>query len=744
MRKSVCVPEELILTINSVMRGESFLSTPILGTTVSGYREPGDEAPEGSTAAEPILQTKLHRPSSSSDLVLRTRMLERLEAERVRPLVLVSAPAGYGKSILISSWLETCGDWPSTWFSLDKDDSNLRQFLRYFVAAVQSIFPQACEQTQNLIDASQLPPLPTLVASLSNDLDVIDQPFSLVLDDYHRIEAGSPVNDLLHQLLAHPPIPLHLIIISRRDPPLQLHTLRAQGQITEVRMQDLCFGPEDSRTLLKNITGYTIGDDALTNLQQVIEGWVVGLRLVSLTLHRRKHRDEFLMKLHGGIQQTQEYLAREVIAQQSPLVQDWLVKSAILNRFCEPLVQAVCAAETRAGTSIGAATTDRGKFIETVVAGNLFVIPLDTGDEWFRYHHQFQQLLQDELHRRIAPDEITGLHLRASEWFESRGLIEEAIQHAMKAGDVVSAADIIEQHQQIELDQDRWYIVERWRAMLPLEIIQQRPKLLLAQLWGKYNTYQMLEIPPLLERVNSLLVDEAADETLLGEINFYQGFMLAIFQGDAEGALIQLEQARKRLSRSQIRNIQSELEVVDAVAHQMAGKGALSIHSLNQRIQAIGSGKGLFLSRLLAGLVFSHLLSGHLEAVIPATQHFKRVSQKTGIINTVGSSHYLRANAALQSYHLDEALQGFQHAAKIRDIMHRKLAIDNQVGLVLTYQALQRLPWIRVSPSTLPWRNPAWPGSRCYRVTRSRRLIGRVHSTWRPMRPACLCGWRFP
>jgi len=177
---------------------------------------------------------------------------------------------------------------------------------------------------------------------------------------------------------------------------------------------------------------------------------------------------------------------------------------------------------------------------------------------------------------------------------------------------------------------------------------------------------------------------------MLGEVNFYRGYMLTVFQGDAEGALIQLEQARKRLSRSQTRNIQSEIEVLDAVAHQMAGKGALSIQSLNQRIQAIGSGKGLFLSRLLAGLVFSHLLSGHLEAVIPAAQHFKRVSQKTGIVNTVGSSHYLRANADLQSYHLDEALQGFQHAAKKRDIMHRKLAIDAQVGLVLTYQALQR------------------------------------------------------
>lgn len=680
------VPEELVEAIHSVMRGESFLSAPILGTVVSGDRQSADAASGNSADAEPTLQTKLHRLSSPPDLVPRTRILEQLEANRVRPLVLVSAPAGYGKSSLISSWLETCSDWPSAWISLDKDDSDLRQFLRYFLAAVQSIFPQACEQTQSLVSAPLLPHLPTLMASLCNDLDAIDRPFTLVLDDYYRIDTESPVNDLLHQLLAHPPIPLHLIIISRRDPPLQLHTLRAQGQITEVRMQDLRFDPGESRTLLKNITGFTIGDDALTNLQQVLEGWVVGLRLVSLTLRQHKNRDEFLKKLHGGILQTREYLTREVITRQSPLMQDWLVKSAILNRFCEPLAQAVCAAETRTG----ATATDQGKFIESVVANNLFIIPLDAGDEWFRYHHLFQHLLQVELERRMSAGDIAGLHLRASEWFESHGHIEEAIQHALKAGDVIKAVAIIEQHQQVELNQDRWFIVARWRAMLPLEVIQQRSKLLLAQMWGHYNTYRMLEIPPLLERVESLLVDETADETLLGEINFYRGFMLAIFQGDAEGALIQLEQARKRLSRTQTLNIQSEIEVVDAIAHQMAGKGALSIQSLNQRIQAMGSDKGLLLSRLLAGLVFSHLLSGHLQAVIPAAQHFNRVSQKTGLANTVGSSHYLRANADLQSYYLDRALQDFQHAAKVRDIMHRKLAIDNQVGLVLSYQAMQR------------------------------------------------------
>jgi LuxR family maltose regulon positive regulatory protein len=392
-----------------------------------------------------------------------------------------------------------------------------------------------------------------------------------------------------------------------------------------------------------------------------------------------------LKKLHGGIQQTQEYLAQEVIAQQSPLMQDWLVKSAILNRFCEPLVQTVCAAETRAG----AAATDRGKFIEAVVAGNLFVIPLDTGGEWFRYHHQFQQLLQHELNKRMAPDEIAGLHLRASEWFESQGLIGEAIQYAMKAKDGVRAAEIIERHHQVELNKELWHVVAQWLAMLPLEVMQQRPKLLLAHAWGLFHHYKMQEIPLLLERVESLPVDESADETLLGEINFFRGFILTLIQGDADGALIQFDAARKRLSRSEYSF--RELEVLDSIAHQMAGKGAFAIQLLDQKIHAIGSGKDPIISRLLAAQVFNHLLSGNLMAAARAAQRFTTACKKTGeIVNAEAWSRYLQANAELQSYHLDEALQGFLFAAEKRDILNWKAATETQVGLVLTYQALQR------------------------------------------------------
>jgi len=496
----------------------------------------------------------------------------------------------------------------------------------------------------------------------------------------------TPVNNLIQQLLTHPPIPLHLVIISRRDPPLKLLSLRSSNQMTEIRMQDLRFDPEESRALLEKIPGFSIDDNTITSLQQEVEGWVVGLQLVSLTLRKLKNRDGFLNNLHGGIQQAQEYLTQEVIAQQSPLMQTWLVQSAILNRFCEPLIQALCADEDSTGT----AATDQGKFIEALHADNLFVVPLDNNSEWFRYHHQFQQLLQLELKKRMTPEEIAGLYSRASQWFESQDLIREAIHYALRAGDISGAADIFERHQQAELNLDRWYIVEGWLKMLPAEIIQQRPRLMLIQMWGLYNRYQIQDIPPLLTRVESLLVDHVADKSLLAEVNFYRGLLLTVLQGDAKGALVQFEKGRKHLTGAQLLTIEGTQEIVTAVAHQMVGKGTSASHSLKQRIHAMDSSKGLFIAKLFMARTFIHLLSGELTKAARTARQCTTMCSNSTLPNLGGWSSYLWANACLQSGHLDDALRGFGQAAEKLDILHRKSAIETQVGLVLTYQAMQQ------------------------------------------------------
>ncbi|MGB5299051.1 MAG: response regulator, partial [Thiogranum sp.] len=422
-------PEELVRAVRALLRGESYVSAPLIGTLISSLRQTPSEqtpapspglSPDGTRAPDPppagtgeattqapaisapqVLRTKLYPPTFPADMVPRTDLLERLEAGKTRPLALVSAPAGYGKSLLVGSWLESCG-WASAWLSLDEGDGDLRQFLSGLVDAVQTRFPAACASSRRLTEAHELPSVKTLSTALSNDLDALPEPLVLALDDYHRIDGGSPVNELLQRLLALPPIPLHLVIATRRDPPLPLARLRAMGQITEIRMSDLRFGPSETRALLAQSAGFSPGDRALANLDRELEGWVVGLRLVSLAVRESEDPDGFLVGLHGGVQQTEEYLVQEVIGRQPPRLRDWLLRSAILDRFCPSLCDAVCAGgdnrETgeestgdKAARGEGAAfgtdgAFDGARFTQALKAGNLFTIALDAQERWFRFH----------------------------------------------------------------------------------------------------------------------------------------------------------------------------------------------------------------------------------------------------------------------------------------------------------------------------------------------------------------------
>ena len=235
-----------------------------------------------------ILRTKLHRPPAPSDYVHRPRLSEYLDQQLERPLTLVSAPAGYGKSTLVSCWLDSC-DRPSTWISLDENDNDLRQFLSYFIAAVKTIFPNAVSATSTLVDAPTLPPLSTLVGTLANELDAIEQDFILVLDDIHCIQEQS-VHHFLKDLLRHPPQPMHLVLIGRRDPSLSIAALRARSQIVEIRLQNLRFTAAETAAYLQQIMKKQITDDLAVAWTEKTEGWVTGLRLAALSI---QHRGEF-------------------------------------------------------------------------------------------------------------------------------------------------------------------------------------------------------------------------------------------------------------------------------------------------------------------------------------------------------------------------------------------------------------------------------------------------------------------
>ena len=452
----------------------------------------------------PLIRTKLQRPPIVGDHVHRSELLELLDQRIQRPLTLVTAPAGYGKSTLVSCWLEAC-DLPTAWLSLDETDNDLHLFLSYLLAAVQTVSPAAGKEIQSILNAPRLPPIPALSSSLINELDKIDQAFILTLDDYHVIQ-NEAIHELLIEILKHPPRAMHLVLASRIDPPLPLASLRAGGEMTEIRVQDLRFSLEETAEYLQKLMGKTIEDNIVALLGKKTEGWVTGLRLVVLSLRHREDLNRVLTDLPNDNRYVMDYMVAEILSQQPPTMQEYLLTTSILGRFCAPLCDAVCISDTASGVC----QISGQEFLQLLKKANLFVIPLDEEHRWFRYHHLFKNLLQRRLKHRFKPDDIRGLHANASTWFEENGHFEEAIQHALAGGEVERAAEIVGRARHDLMNRDQWHRLARWLKLFSHEVVQQYLHLILLHCWlDLYHWYRLDYLVKNLDRADLQLETSA-------------------------------------------------------------------------------------------------------------------------------------------------------------------------------------------------------------------------------------------
>ncbi len=342
-----------------------------------------------------ILRTKLHRPRVSDDVVLRERLHAQLNRGTQTPLTLVAAPAGYGKSMLVSQWAETLAI-PAAWLSMDEKDGESTTFVSYVVAAVRTVFEDALPETAELIEAPSRPHVPVLARCLVNELDALDSPFVLILDDYHSISPRSDVHDLVGLILEHPPRFSRLVIVSRRDPPLPMASLRGGGKVAELGLSDLRFTSTEIAEFFETLSGKKIDDETLATLQRRTEGWAVALRLVMMELRRVDDLDIFLSKLPDSARNISDYLLQEVWTRRSPQMQDWLVRSSILDRFSPDLCEAICTT----GDASTPSDLDGRQFIDALQRVGLFTITLDDRGEWLRYHHLFRKMLEDQLSTR--------------------------------------------------------------------------------------------------------------------------------------------------------------------------------------------------------------------------------------------------------------------------------------------------------------------------------------------------------
>jgi len=415
--------------------------------------------------ATPLLETKLYIPRSRPSLVPRPRLRERLNRGIDATLTLVSAPAGFGKTRLLTEWLAAApaNDRCAAWLSLDQSDNHPATFWTYLIAALQTVVPGVGASAILLLQSPQPPPIETLLAPLLNELSAVPCDFVLALDDYHLIETRD-IHAGMAFLLDHLPPRLHLVIATRADPPLPLARLRGGGELVEVRAADLRFSPDEAAAYLNEAMGLDLTTSEVAALETRTEGWIAGLQLAALSIQGRGDAAGFIAGFAGDDRYIVDYLVEEVLQRQSERVRSFLLQTSILGRLSGPLCDAVTG-------------QDEGKaMLEALDRGNLFVVPLDDRRRWYRYHHLFA----DVLHAHLAheqPDRVPDLHRRASVWYEQNGERPDAIRHALAADDFDRAADLIELAMPAMRRNRQEATLLGWLTALPDEVVHVRPVL---------------------------------------------------------------------------------------------------------------------------------------------------------------------------------------------------------------------------------------------------------------------------
>lgn len=421
----------------------------------------------------PILTTKLYVPQLRSDLVLRKHLVDRLNDGINRKLTLISAPAGFGKTTLLSEWISQ-SKIPIAWLSLDKGDSDPVQFINYLVAALRGIEASIGKTVLSVIHSLQGSAIDSIVISLIKEASELPDDFALVLDDYHSIDAEE-VHRILELLLDYLPAHIHLVIATRADPPLPLARLRVNSQLTELRTMDLCFSADETALFFEKSLQAKLSSRDISMFQTRTEGWIAGLQLAAISIKGYEDATSFIKSFAGDDRYIMDYLTEEVLNLQPGQIQKFLLETSILNRLSEPL----CDFVTR--------TEGSQSILEKLEGANLFLIALDNKRQWYRYHHLFGDLLRKRL-QQTRKDFLSELHSRACEWCKKHGFIDDAIEHALCMNDLELAIHLIEERAEAVWVRGEHNKLRRWLDSLPVELLLSKPYLCIFRAWELFKS----------------------------------------------------------------------------------------------------------------------------------------------------------------------------------------------------------------------------------------------------------------
>jgi LuxR family maltose regulon positive regulatory protein len=630
-----------------------------------------------------VLATKLRRPTGSTLHVARPRLLGQLTAGADRRLILVSAPAGYGKTALVSQWLGSA-DTAHAWLSLDEQDNDLASFLLYLVAAIRTTYHEALGELESLLRAPALPSPSRLADALLLGMAALPGPLILAIDDYHAIKVPE-VHTIVARLVEHLPAHVQLVLITRADPPLPLERLRGRQQLGELRAQDLRFTSQETRLLLQQVLGPGVSEETVALLEGSVEGWAVGLHLAALSLRNRNDPVAFARQIaRHGHQAIAEYLLSEVLARLPETQRDGLLQISLFDRFCAPLIDWI-----QAEDGVKLAGDD---FLRAIQRANLFVVSLDDHGTWFRYHHLFQHLLRARLQWRYADAEIKAIHARASAWFAAQGLVDEAIIHALKGGDPAGAAGLVEEQVHSALDRENWHQFERWIRLLPPEV-SERPRLLTAQAWLNVLRYQFAAAAPLLDAAEALVVAEPvrgqrSESIVRGEINVLRA-MIAHYEGDFKRT-VQLTDAALAQLGPETLYAWGQASLYHAWGLHASGDSNRAIEFAHRQLEVYGLRPNAWTLRVLLVLVNIHYEMADLARMQASATVFQGLAQQSDLAASLAWVHYMHGWLSYQRNELAAAETSFRRLADMSAVAHSKALVEGHVGLVLTALAQGR------------------------------------------------------
>jgi len=638
-----------------------------------------------------LIQTKYQPPSTVRNPLVRLHLIQCLEARHNRKLTLIAAPAGYGKSTLVNTWLAPSSE-PVAWLSLDANDNDIGVFLRYLVAAVHTVTPSACQMIAALLDGPQLPPQSYLLQTVAGEVASLSEPLTIVLDDYHVIH-NVEIHELMAACLKYQAPQLHLVIATRQDPPFSVTQLRVSEQMIELRLSDLRFTPEEMRQYLEGVVDEALSAELFDVVAQRTEGWPVGLRLVSLALKGKGNQADLVQAICGTQRYIMEYLVDEVLNQQAEPVQKFLMYTSILDRFCASLcdvmLEEIWVDEDELSSQA---------ILNQLRDANLFLIALDSQSEWFRYHHLFQDLLRHRLQAELSTDQIQDLHARVIDWLAEHGFLEEASEHALAVKNIADAVAIFTRQRVNLLNGTRWQQLEQKLNGFPKAVVEAEPELFINRVWLLYYQTRWDELPPALDQLSGII--EHADlptetlQCLQGEINTLIA-LLAFISGDCNRAV---ESARVALTHSpqEFWIVRVLAQVLLAVALQANGQLNQAYQSYYQSFDEAPTDSDLLPATRLVLLCYVHWIAADLDAVMREAQQSITLSQKAGSQAMLGVGRYHFGNALYQQNRLSEAEAQFASVNTHPYIQYRDSYAYSAIGLALTYQAQNRPDEARV------------------------------------------------